>query len=444
MTTLKLCRERQALILLNWILIAVSCVSLIYVADYYREYHIHFRSSDVGGAIALIAAFALVSLLFAYADKSFGYVVGFYSYLMIAGYLWFNYFSELVYNHRLAGLSAAASAIAFLLPALLITSPVRQIYVLSQSALDRLLTAILLVGCATVLVGASYTFKFVRIADIYNYRSELGLPVILNYVIGIASNALLPFAFACFVGRRDFWRAGAVLFLLLLFYPITLSKLALFTPFWLVTMAALSRYLAFKFVVTVSLLVPIIVGLSLIILFQREILPYHATVPYFGLVNFRMIAIPSLAMEYYNSFFSNHPPTYFCQILLLKPFVSCPYQEQLANVIYNAFGIGGQFNASLFATEGIASAGSFFAPTTALVSGLVMALGNRLSAGLPPPFILISSAVIVQALLNVPLTTVVLSHGFAFLLLLWYVTPRDLLGLAANKRARQAKLLADG
>lgn len=426
-------RERQALILLNWILLAVSCVSLVYVADYYAAYHIFFRSADVGGAIVLIAAFALVSLLFAYADNSFGYVVGFCSYLMVAGYLWLNYFSELAYNHRLAGLSAATSAIAFLLPALLISSPVRHIYVLSQSALNRLLAAILLVSCATILIGSSYTFKFVGIADIYNYRAELGLPVILNYVIGITSNALLPFAFACFVGRRDFWRACAALLLLLLFYPITLSKLALFTPFWLTTMFVLSRYLNFKFAVTVSLLAPMSVGLLLIILFQREILPYEMSVPFFGLVNFRMIAIPSLAMDYYNSFFYNHPTTYFCQIRLLKPFVACPYQEQLADVIYNAFGIGGQFNASLFATEGIASVGSFFAPITALASGLLMALGNRVSAGLQPQFILISSAVIVQALLNVPLTTVLLSHGFVILLLLWYITPRDLLGLTASK-----------
>ena len=190
--------------------------------------------------------------------------------------------------------------------------------------------------------------------------------MILNYVIGITSNALLPFAFACFVGRRDIWRAGAALLLLLLFYPITLSKLALFTPFWLVAMLVLSRYFNFKFAVTLSLLVPISVGLLLIILFQQEILPYSMTIPYFGLVNFRMIAIPSLAMDYYNSFFFTHPVTHFCQIRFLKPFVACPYQEQLAIVIYNAFGIGGQFNASLFATEGIASVGAFFAPVTAL------------------------------------------------------------------------------
>jgi hypothetical protein len=194
-------------------------------------------------------------------------------------------------------------------------------------------------------------------------------------------------------------------------------------------MFALSSFLTFKLSVTLSLLLPISAGIVLAILSQNDILPFGVIKPYFGLVNFRMIAIPSLAMDYYNSFFFAHPVTHFCQISLLKPFVDCPYQEQLAMVIYNAFGIGGQFNASLFATEGIASVGVFFAPIAALASGLVIALGNRLSAGLHPHFILISSAVLTQALLNVPLTTVLLTHGAGIMFILWYITPREEFGL---------------
>ncbi|WMT72568.1 hypothetical protein [Bradyrhizobium sp. Ash2021] len=428
----RLSGERQRLIILNWFLIAACCVSLVFVAQFYSQYYISFRPAHLFGAVALLTSFALVSLFFAFASDSFGYIVSFYSYLMIAGYLWLNHFSELVYDHRLAALSATTSAIAFALPALFICSPVRRVYTLSSSALNLLLTLILLIGLATVLIGATYSFRVISIEDIYKYRSDLNFPTILNYVIGVTSNALLPFAFACFVARRDIWRAGAVLFLLMLFYPITLSKLALFTPSWLAAIFVLSRFLNFKLSVTLTLLLPISAGIFLVMLSQWNLLPYELTIPFFGLVNFRMIAVPSLAMEYYNSFFATHPVTHFCQIRLLKSLVSCPYQEQLADVIYNAFGIGGQFNASLFATEGIASVGVLFAPITAFAAGLVIALGNRLSAGLPPQFILISSAVLAQALLNVPLSTVLLTHGASFLFLLWYITPREL-GLEASK-----------
>ena len=72
-----------------------------------------------------------------------------------------------------------------------------------------------------------------------------------------------------------------------------------------------------------------------------------------------MIAIPSLAMDYYNYFFARHDLTFFCQIRIVKAVMGCVYQEELPTVIYKAFGIGGNFNASLFLDgEGIASVGA--------------------------------------------------------------------------------------
>lgn len=175
-------------------------------------------------------------------------------------------------------------------------------------------------------------------------------------------------------------------------------------------------------------MVPILVGLALITTFGER------AIFYFGTVNFRMIAIPSVAMDVYNDFFSSHELTRFCQISLLKPIMHCPYQDQLGIVMERVYHLG-NFNASLFATEGIASVGVFFAPVAAFVCGLVIALGNRLSAGLPARFVLISGAILPQALLNVPLTTVLLTHGAGVLFLLWYVTPRSLFEQISVPRA---------
>jgi hypothetical protein len=58
--------------------------------------------------------------------------------------------------------------------------------------------------------------------------------------------------------------------------------------------------------------------------------------------------------------------------------------------------------------------------------GLVIALANRLSAGLPSSFILLSSGIMLQSFLNIPLTTNLLSSGAAILFLLWYLTPRTI------------------
>jgi hypothetical protein len=419
-------RERLALGLLLYLYIVICCASLVCVAAIYPEFHIFFHPAGLFGAVTVIALFSVVAVLLIIADFSFGYCIAFNFYMMVVGYLWLNYFSEFHYNHWLSALSASASALAFLLPALFITSPLRQLWSPSPTNFDRLLNLLLLTGVATIAIGAVYNFRLMAINEIYYFRDKLTSPTIVNYLIGITSTALLPFAFACFVERRNIWRAGAVLLLLLCYYPITLSKLTLFAPVWLVSMLVLSKLFEVRATVVVSLLGLAAFGIFLFVLHKNDLAPHEFTISYFGLVNFRMIAIPSLAMDYYNEFFFRHDLTHFCQIRFLKPLMACPYQDQLSIVIYNAFGIGGNFNASLFATEGIASVGVMFAPVSVFAGGLIVGLANRMSVGLPPRFILISSAVLVQVLLNVPFTTVLLTHGAMFLFLLWYIAPRAL------------------
>jgi hypothetical protein len=142
-------------------------------------------------------------------------------------------------------------------------------------------------------------------------------------------------------------------------------------------------------------------------------------------MNFRMIAFPSIGLDVYNDFFSAHDHTYFCQILFLKPFVSCPYGDSLSVMMSRTYQLG-NLNASLFATEGSASVGPILAPLVVFGCGLVISLANRLSSGLPAKFILLSGGILPQVFLNVPLTTALLTGGAALLFLLWYVTPRTM------------------
>src|SRR5262249_7406818 len=122
--------------------------------------------------------------------------------------------------------------------------------------------------------------------------------------------------------------------------------------------------------------------------------------------------------------------TRFCQISFFEPFMHCPYQGQLSLVMERTYQIG-NFNASLLATEGIASVGFYLAPLATLACGVIIGFGNRLSAELPPQFVLLSGAMLVQTLLNVPLSTVLLTHGGGLLFILWYLTPRAMFGAIA-------------
>jgi hypothetical protein len=395
------------------------CISLVVVANY--QHYMSYYSDRLAYAVVSAAAFYLVSFLFVLARFSFGYFVGFHFYAMALGFLWFSSFSKFHYDQKLAAISAAASAILFLLPAVLINAPIRQLFTLTAQNLGRLLDAILLLALATITVASFYNFRLTSLAHIYDFRNALYFPGIVRYLIGIVSSALLPFAFACCLALGRRWKAAFALLLMLLFYPVTLSKLALFAPVWTAAVVVLSRFSGPKTTTILLVLLPMLFGLSLIGIFPHG----HPALDIFGLINIRMIATPSSAMDIYNDFFANHPLTHFCQISVLKPFVNCPYQEPLSVIMDNVYGLG-NLNASLFATEGIASVGPYFAPLTAFVCGLVVAAGNRASSGLPPRFILVSAALLPQILLNTPFTTALLTHGVAILFLLWYVVPREI------------------
>ncbi|MBC9877510.1 hypothetical protein G8O24_09130 [Bradyrhizobium sp. INPA01-394B] len=391
-----------------------------------------FDRSHVLAAILSVSVFAPVVLLFAYAGFSFGYIVSFSFFTMIAGYLWLIPFSMLPYDHRLAYISIIVSGLLFILPSLFITSPARRLPLLSASAFDRLLSLMLLVGATVAAVGALYNFTPVGLSEIYKYRAVLDFPAPLRYALGTTSNALLPFAFAGFLERRSFGRAGIALLILLLLYPVTLTKQTLFAPFWLLYLAVLSTWAPPRLATILSLLLPMLAGILVFFTTQAGLFPLGIGSLYVGTVNSRMIAMPSVALEVYNSFFSGHPLTHFCQINLLKPLMSCPYDEPLSVIMSKAYPFGA-FNASLFATEGIASVGPIYAPLSALGCGLIIALANRLSSGLPPRLVLVSSGLIVQALLNVPLSTNLLSNGALLLFVLWYAAP-DLIAATGGKQ----------
>jgi hypothetical protein len=418
--------RETALLALVYLHVAACCVSLFYVTYYYSGYHIlKYDPAQLLPALLTVAPLAASAFVFALAPFSFGYFLGFGFYTMILGYLWLSRSSTLEYDHTLGNISAAFSLVAFLVPALFVTAPINHPLRLSKVGLERLLLLVLAVSLLVIVAGAFFNFRLVGMADIYAFRGQLEFPAPVRYAIGTSVNALLPFAFACYLVLGKPWRAFAALVLLCLFYPITLTKLTLFSPFWLAFLWLLGRLFEARIAVVLSLLLPLLIGDALLPLLASGALSHDHFIGYFGTVNFRMIAMPSIALDLYNDYFSRHELTHFCQIQVLKRFVTCPYTEYLSVIMSKIYDLGA-VNASLFATEGVASVGPKLAPLSALACGTVIALANRLSAGLPPRFILLSGGLLLQILLNVPLTTSLLSDGAAILFLLWSITPREI------------------
>lgn len=425
-------RPTGGLISLLFVYCAALCISLVQTADAFPDVVV-FRASDVLAATLGAASFGLISALFALTRFSFGYFVGFYFFSIIFGYVWLVKFSVLSYNHSSAVVSIIVSCLTFLAPALLITSPMRRSVEWPKQRFDVLPSLILLLAIAILTAGAMFSFRPVGLSEMYQAREQLQLPAWLRYAIGITTNVLLPFAFASFTERKKYARAAIVLLVLVLFYPVTLTKLTLFAAPWLLFLVVLSRIATPRTSIILSLLVPLSVGITLSALMKSGFIGPELASTYVGTVNSRMIALPSIALDVYNDYFARSPLTYFCQINALKFIISCPYSEPLSIVMSKTYHLG-NLNASLFATEGIASLGLLLAPLSALGCGLVIALANRVSSELPAPFIIVSGGMLPHVMLNVPLSTSLLTYGGAVLFLLWYITPRSAFGRECDNR----------
>jgi hypothetical protein len=402
----------------------VCGVSLAMVLQLYGYLHLFtWSASHIGEAVLLALPIAAVASMMAFVRFSFGYLLSFYLLTITLGYICLIPFSELPYDHTLPAISAIISAVAFLVPALFFKWPINPTHTISVKSLRRLIAAIAAASLVIIAAGIFFNFKLVGLADIYQFRDELRFPIVLQYAMGMALGALLPFAFACCIEMRAPFAAMAILLLLVAFYPVTLTKTALFAPAWLCFLWFISSHLEARAAAIVSLLGPITLGIAVAILSEHGPIPRSLYLNYFGTINFRMIAYPSVALDVYNDFFSRHELTHFCQISIIKRLGICPDSEQLALVIAKNYPVG-NLNASLLATEGVASVGSTLAPLSALLAGLILSLGNRVSAGLPPRFVILSSGMVMQSFLNVPVSIMLVTNGAAILFLLWYITPR--------------------
>jgi len=359
--------------------------------------------------------------LFAFTHFSFGYLVGVAFTGMVVGFVWLSYFTSARYDPAIVRWSVLASLLAFLVPILLQNWPAPRMVTIKTKTMDVIVRALLVIAALILVLNFRYGFALVGLRDAEQLRASLAQPTLLNYATNNVIYAVLPFAFAFYAQRGSRLLAAASLLLIPCFYPALLNKTVLFAAVWLPFVFLTFRSFEPKQASVISLGAPLALGLLV-----HSILPTGNPIAHFvfGYANERMFAIPSIAMDYYADFFSVHPKTHFCQINLIRMISDCPYSEQLGVIFAGQYGVG-NLNASLFATEGIASAGLIWLPLVMFFCGLVLSIGNSCSRHLSPLMIANSSPLALMALLNVPLSTTLLSNGLLLLFLLWYFCPGE-------------------
>ncbi len=409
--------KRDALLALSFVaFLVLNCISLTVVVHSSTP-----SDPKFGPAVGLVAAATIFIPLFVRARFSFGYIIGFNFYCLIASFLWLSFFTEGYFNRTEARWSAAASLLLVLVPLLFQVAPLQRRFTLLPQTMNRLLLGLLAFAVIVLAWNALYGFALVSTAEADRLRATLSRPTVLSYLDGWLVSALLPFAFAWFATQRRYWAAALSIILIAAFYPVLLNKTVAFAGVWLPFLFILFSLTEARRATIWSLLLPMLAGLMVVLLTYVG-LPNKIYALVFGGVNYRMLTFPAWVLERYFHFFAHHELTHFCQIGIVRSFTGCPYEFQLGAELSKHYDMG-NLNGSLFATEGIASVGPIFAPLSALVCGLILSIGNSVSAHLPKRLVATSAGVAMQVLVNVPLSASLLSNGLLLLFLLWYVTP---------------------
>jgi hypothetical protein len=367
------------------------------------------------GSADLLTAAVLILVplpLFVMAEFSFGYLVGLSAYVTVAGYIVFSYASPLAYNHADARLSVGGSLITFLLPALFLRR--RKSFAISERAVEWLLNGALVIAFVVIGADASYGFRIAGFEASMQARSEVVRPTLLNYASDMLTCSVLPFTLAWAIDRKRWYLVIVTPLVMMAFFPMLLSKIVLFSPVWVIFLYLLFSVGSPKSSAIMAITWPLLLTAMLYLWFDLSAL--------FFIVDVRMIATPSIAIDRYLAFFADHPLTHFCQINVVRHLTGCPYSEQLGVIMKQVYPNEGNFNASLFATEGIASVGPFLAPIATFFCGIVIAAGNIASSRLSPALLAASSGVFLNVLMNVPLSASMLSDGGFLLFALWFLT----------------------
>ncbi|WP_338688881.1 hypothetical protein V5279_24965 [Bradyrhizobium sp. 26S5] len=390
----------------------LSIASMIACARAFPGMHV-WQSDITAQAILGTAIMAVFVPAFVAGRFSFGYLVGFSLLSAVFGFVWLSFFSAFDYPHAVARWAMIAALTAAIIPLLFQNNPLWRPD-LSEAAIRRIV--VLLLGASFAVLVADISCG-ANVGDPYGEaRNAVTRPVLLNYLTGIIIGAVLPYVFAHLASRRQWLAAAAVLLFALCFYPVLNNKTILLLPVWLPFLFWLFGRFSPRLATVLAFLIPMMIGLTAFFVLVAD-----KGYIVFGTINLRFAAIPSLALDQYADFFAHRELTRFCQISILRHIIACPYGAlgPTLGAVYQ----DGNFNASFLATEGIASVGLALAPVSALVCGLILSVGSMVSRHLPPRFIAVSSGIAVPTIMNVPLTTSLLSNGIALLFLLWWLTP---------------------
>lgn len=255
--------------------------------------------------------------------------------------------------------------------------------------------------------------RLVSLDEVYDLRfenNEIEKSVLIGYFVMQLSYCFLPFALArAFLykekGNLLLGLAGCVVI-----YASTGARISIFTPFILGGFYALMKW---KGDLLRNILLTVTVASALVIILLPD---NNATLLLKSIFFVRVLAVSGWATYKYYVYFSTHPVTYLSQIGVVNdltgryPFGSHSLGEIFAEVP------GQSMNAGFWASEGLASFGIYGIYIASILLAILLVALNQLTRKLDWAFAVLWMCGFAMAMLNLPLSTLMLSAG-GFLIL---------------------------
>jgi hypothetical protein len=263
--------------------------------------------------------------------------------------------------------------------------------------------------------------RLVSFADVYDLRfeaSEVETNALIDYPLLWLSYCFLPFYIARGILRKSLVDLGVAFAGSVLIYATSGAKAALLMPFIIFGVHVASGKAG-------NLLLRLLVLLTLGLLLIIVVLPNQGVLLWVkSILLVRVLGTGGWTIATYYDYFSTHGFTFYTHIGPINALTDAyPYGElslgQLIGIEYSG-SARANFNANFWASDGFAAAGVAGVPAvTVVLCGVFYAI-NWISRGYSIRFVTLWLCGFWLALLNVPLTTALLSGGGAItLLLLW-------------------------
>lgn len=285
------------------------------------------------------------------------------------------------------------------------------------------LTAVALLFVVVTFGGNMRLVSFEEVYELRAESNEVKTGTLVLYLLMWLPYALLPYHIVrwLFLRRRSDLALGLVASVVI--YMATASKAALLTPAILLVVDRIVRAgpdflraLCVRLAAAQAVIVTLIPDEGLLMWIKSIVLV-------------RVLGTSGWNISVYYDYFKTHGHTYYMHVGPLNAlFGGYPYGDTpMGMLIGREFTNDEQanFNAGFWASDGFAAAGLLGVPIVTVAVALVLVALNRVASGFSSRFVAVWLSGFWLALLNLPLTTALLSGGgLLTIVLLWGARPR--------------------